>query len=413
MSSKSDVLFSGGSGGAVYSYLFVWFGTLCTLVTLSELVSMAPTSGGQYHWVAILSPRWCHKFLSFITGWLIILGWLGGLASGAYLASSQILGFVAIAHASFEPQPYQIMLLFWAYVAFAVFINLGAGTLLPKFEGFALVLHIVGFFVILVPLSCLGDHVSAKEVFGSFNNEGAWPGLGLSIFVGMLGSTFAFTGCDAAIHMTEEVRNASVTVPQSIMMSVGLNGLLGFGMLLATLFCLRDVDHVLKSSTGYPFVQIFLDVTGSIPASIAMASIMPISGVATASGNLAAASRMVWSFSRDRGIPKWKHIGKVDSRAIPFYSITAIAVAALMLSLLILWSGAILDAVVSLTVSALFSSYLMATGLLLYHRLTRGIQSHEDGSFIVNTTGAPLTWGPFHIPRKWGIATNTITLLAT
>ncbi|THC96739.1 hypothetical protein EYZ11_003797 [Aspergillus tanneri] len=133
---------SGGSGGAVYSYLFVWFGTLCTLVTLSELVSMAPTSGGQYHWVAILSPRWCHKFLSFITGWLIILGWLGGLASGAYLASSQILGFVAIAHASFEPQPYQIMLLFWAYVAFAVFINLGAGTLLPKFEGFALVLHI-------------------------------------------------------------------------------------------------------------------------------------------------------------------------------------------------------------------------------------------------------------------------------
>ncbi|THC96721.1 hypothetical protein EYZ11_003779 [Aspergillus tanneri] len=100
---------------------------------------------------------------------------------------------------------------------------------------------------------------------------------------------------------------------------------------------------------------------------------------------------------------------QVDSRAIPFYSITAIAVAALMLSLLILWSGAILDAVVSLTVSALFSSYLMATGLLLYHRLTRGIQSHEDGSFIVNTTGAPLTWGPFHIPRKWGIATNTIT----
>lgn len=94
------------------------------------------------------------------------------------------------------------MLLYWAYVAFAMFINVGTGSLLPKFEGFVLILHIAGFFVILIPLSYLGDHVSANEVFGSFNNEGGWPSLGLSLFVGMLGSNFAFTGCDAAIHVS-------------------------------------------------------------------------------------------------------------------------------------------------------------------------------------------------------------------
>jgi choline transport protein len=53
----------------------------------------------------------------------------------------------------------------------------------------------------------------------------------------------------------------------------------------------------------------------------------------------------------------------------------------------------------------------MATGLLLYHRLTGSIRSREDDtSTIVNTTDAPLTWGPFHIPGRWGIASNTWTV---
>ena len=28
----------------------------------------SPTAGGQYHWVSEFSPRWCQKFLSYITG---------------------------------------------------------------------------------------------------------------------------------------------------------------------------------------------------------------------------------------------------------------------------------------------------------------------------------------------------------
>jgi choline transport protein len=113
--------------------------------------------------------------------------------------------------------------------------------------------------------------------------------------------------------MTEEIRNATVVVPQSIMMSILLNGLLGFGMLLVCLFNVSNFEHVLTSQTGYPFVQIFLDATQSIPGSIAMASVIPISGIATASGNLASASRMLWSFSRDRGFPHWRHVSKVCS----------------------------------------------------------------------------------------------------
>ena len=45
--------------------------------------------------------------------------------------------------------------------------------------------------------------------------------------------------------------------------SVVLNGLLGFGMLIAVLFCLGDVKLALDSPTGFPFMQVFLTATGT------------------------------------------------------------------------------------------------------------------------------------------------------
>lgn len=52
--------------------------------------------------------------------------------------------------------------------------------------------------------------------------------------------------------------------------SVALNGSLGFGMVIATLFCIGDVDDVLASATGFPFIQVFRNATGSNAGASAM-----------------------------------------------------------------------------------------------------------------------------------------------
>jgi choline transport protein len=58
--------------------------------------------------------------------------------------------------------------------------------------------------------------------------------------------------------MSEEIHNPSIVVPQSIMLSVILNGMMGFAMVIAVLFCLGDIDTVLATNTGYPFMEIFI-----------------------------------------------------------------------------------------------------------------------------------------------------------
>lgn len=62
-------------------------------------------------------------------------------------------------------------------------------------------LHLIGFFAILIPLITTANHGSAKEVFTHFLNLGGFPSQGLSFFVGMVGCMFAFAGGDAAVHV--------------------------------------------------------------------------------------------------------------------------------------------------------------------------------------------------------------------
>lgn len=45
--------------------------------------------------------------------------------------------------------------------------------------------------------------------------------------------------------------------------SVALNGTLGFSMVIAMLFCLGDVESVLSTHTGFPFIQVFVNATRS------------------------------------------------------------------------------------------------------------------------------------------------------
>lgn len=198
---------NGGPAGVIYSFLIVWLGNLSLFSTLSELVSMAPTSGGQYHWVAMLAPRSCAKFLSYITGWITATGWLGTVASAGYLSASVLQTVIALTIPSYQPQPYQTLLIFWAFILFAVTINTVLSSLLPKFEGLILILHVLGFFAILIVLVTLGPQGDAKFLFTTFLNGGNWPTQGLSFFIGMMGNVFAFVGADAAFHVRSLLNN--------------------------------------------------------------------------------------------------------------------------------------------------------------------------------------------------------------
>ena len=70
-------------------------------------------------------------------------------------------------------------------------MNTIIGGVLPKFEGFVLILHILGYFALLLAFIVYGPHKQASEVCGKFVNGGGWPTQSLSCMIGLAGSVFA------------------------------------------------------------------------------------------------------------------------------------------------------------------------------------------------------------------------------
>lgn len=195
---------SGGPAGIVYGYIVIFAGTLSVFATLSELVSMAPTSGGQYHWVSILAPSTYRTMSGYIIGWMELTGWQALVASGGYVTGTMIQGAVLLCNPSYinHKANWHGTLLFWGVILFAYLINTALGSLLSKFGGILLIIHILGFFAVLLPLIILGEHSDAGSVFDSWLNLGHWPTLSLSMCIGMQGHVFAFLGADAAMHVS-------------------------------------------------------------------------------------------------------------------------------------------------------------------------------------------------------------------
>ena len=129
----------------------------------------SPTSGGQYHWISQLAPPSIRNFTSYIMGesmqstlarnrvliipgWLVICGWMANLAGNGYLCGVQIEAVILLNNPSYSPQQWQGTLLFWTTVLTAVLVNTILGQIMPAIEALMLVVHMLGFFAVLIPL---------------------------------------------------------------------------------------------------------------------------------------------------------------------------------------------------------------------------------------------------------------------
>ncbi|KAG4034538.1 hypothetical protein MFRU_003g04970 [Monilinia fructicola] len=145
-----------------------------------------------------------------------------------------------------------------------------------------------------------------------------------------MGPVFSLLGADGAVHQP------SLNVPRAIVFSILLNGTLGFGMLLAALFCLGNIEEVLQTPTGYPFMAIFQQAVGSLPGALTMAAIVSLMNIcATISFCCNGFAHDVVLLLEDRGVPGWQYLSKIEPRTtLPLASIALTATIAILLSLI-------------------------------------------------------------------------------
>ena len=440
-----QALNNGGPSGAVYGFIISWVSTMSVYTVISELASLAPIAGGQYYWVYMLAPTRYKRVLSYIVGWLTSLAWIATVATETLFAGTMIQGILVLDYspeargaqgAGYQTKPWQGTLLTWLVILGCIFVNVVIPAWLPRFEVIILVFHVAGFFAILITLLVmtpeLGTHAS---VWLTSINGGGFPTQGLSYCVGFLGNVATFVGADASVHLAEEVSNAAVNIPRAILGAMLVNGLVGFAMMVAVLYCIGDPSKILEPTTGFAFINVFFNSVGNLAGATVMSAVVLLLTWACAVGITTTASRMTWSFARDKGFPFSSFISTVYRRtSVPINAVFVVTGLAALLTLIYIGSSVAFNDVISLTITGFYGSYFLPSALLLYHRIKGNVLPHGTGvdapvpdvtdeakrghlqqeepplSLVtddqVAVINVRLVWGPWHLPGLLGTLNN-------
>ncbi|GAA6053382.1 hypothetical protein JCM3770_002297 [Rhodotorula araucariae] len=364
--SLSIVLPSGGPVAMLWGLVISAIGNLAMAASLSEIVHVFPTSGGPYHFAAILSPPEWAPLVSWIVGWFAWAGWTALTATTGSLAGSLTLGAYSLAHPGFEEQPYQTFIIFSGFILIAMALNLWGSRLLPLINSSALVWSLSGALtIIVVTLACSsGNYQSGDYVFRTFTNETGFPG-GVAFILGLLQSSFGLCGIDALSHMVEEIPRPHINVPKAMILAVLIGSSSSFVFLMVLLFVMRDPAGVISSSAG-SLLETLYQATGNVAGAICLQVFPIISMEFAAQGIMCACSRNMHAFARDNGLPFSSYFAKLNPHTgVPDRAVVATSVLVIIFALIYLGSSAALNAILSSSVVFLNVSYCVPIAILL------------------------------------------------
>ena len=83
-------------------------------------------------------------------------------------------------------------------------------------------------------------------------------------------------------------------------------------MIITICYTWGDMDEIRLTRTGFPFIQVFYNTTQSLAGTSIMVMIIVLTILASALAVNATASRQLWSFARDRGVPCSQLLSRVS-----------------------------------------------------------------------------------------------------
>ncbi|KAI3556948.1 amino acid permease [Colletotrichum abscissum] len=393
----AQALVNGGAPCLFYNFVLSFLCSVCIASSLGEIASIYPTAGGQYHWVAALCPPRSRSLAAFTTGWISVGGLIVFCASAAFAAGLQTQSLIVINDDSYIPARWQGMLFYWAVLLYSAALNIWGSKMLPHANMISGILHVVGFIVILVVLGVMAPKNTASFVFTEVVNSSGWENDGVSWLVGLISAVYPFLGYDAACHMAEEIPNAPRNVPIAMVGSVTVNGLMGFIYCTVLLFSTGSLESLLTTPTGFPFMQIYLDVTRSRAGATVLSLLVILIAIAATVGGITSASRTLWAFARDRAVPFDSHFSYVNKKLqVPVTSIVFVTVAQILLGFLYLANTTAFNAVLSMAIIGIYLSYSIPIAYMLF--VGRGKLTRKE-------------YGPFRLGPVLGPVLNAISLV--
>jgi urea carboxylase system permease len=314
-----------GLGGPAFfwSWPIVIGGQLLVALVFAELASHFPVAGSIYQW----SKRLSNRTLGWFTGWFYFWAQVVTVTAVAVIVAFVIDGIHGpVGEVPFldSPDPTGIttMFTFISLVTLVVttLINAFGVRLLSILNNIGVATEIIGMFFFALILLFFANHQSPSILFETGGAEAATGGNYFPAFLlGMFMALFIVYGFDTAGTFGEETVDASRQAPRGVLSSLLISGAVGAVFLLGVILAIPSIPDAMAEGQagGFPIATTIIAVLqtdliagitlGELYLFVILASVfvctLAIQGAAT---------RMMFSMSRDRHLPLGSLWGQVN-----------------------------------------------------------------------------------------------------
>lgn len=280
-----------------WGFLLVFGGQVLVALVFAMLVSRWPIEGSIYQWSARLGG----KMFGWFAGWAYMWTLLIAMATVAIAAA----GFIANVIGIDNPSGVQKAWIALVVLILGTIVNLAGRMVLKVFMIASIVAEIIGSLGLGTWLLAFHRHNSINVLFdGSVGlaKGTEYLSLGGPFLVALVFIGFSFVGFESAGAIAEEVSEPRKNLPKAILFALIFIAVVVMYTSLALILAVPDLNAVRNGSVADP---VNFTLTSQLGSQIAkpVEILFVIGFLASFLALQTSASRMIWSFARDRALP--------------------------------------------------------------------------------------------------------------
>jgi amino acid transporter len=371
----------------IWTWPIVAIGQIIVAMVLADLAGRIPLSGYAFQWTS----RLMNSHYGWFTGWAGLMAFTPGF-TGLNLGLSPIL----LSRLGIEISVASVAVTTILLTISQLLINLAGVRIASRINNVAAFTAELGLSIVLTLILLVVGFIT-NPVQGVGFLTTSTPGdsgfLVAFLLSGLLG-IWVLTGFEGAADLAEETHGARRNVPKAVVTSLAVSTVIGFFMIVALTINIRDLGET--TAAPVPIVNILESALGSTGA-IIFEIVAMVALYAGGLANMAAASRLIFSLSRDRMLPFSGLLATV-SRGTGSPSGALLLAAAFAISLVILGSTiasqamTLIVGMASVGYYAVYALTILAAMLAARRGLLAAKSSFDLGSQANLIRGIALVW---------------------
>jgi amino acid transporter len=293
------------AGPAVFwTWPLIWILVLLVGLSMAEMGSHYPIAGGTYQWTKHLAgERW-----SWFQGWIYLFGQVASFVAIDFGLAIYFAGQVGMSGSYAN-----LFLIALVVMVGQLLVVIFGVRLMAMANNIGVITEILALVVLGVALLIFGHPHSLGYLFnrGTWHETSGYSSYGRAYLVGMLMAAWTFYGFETAGDVAEEAREPEKSVPRMILLSLVVAFVTGGIALLGYLLAIGNIKDVLNADVPLEFI--IRDRLGSVAGSFFIWSAL-VAMFACGLAVLVAASRSLFSYTRDNRLPGSRFLAHVSPR---------------------------------------------------------------------------------------------------